>query len=96
MAKVIMRYEVTNYKEIEMEVPDEVYERVMRAKTALEELPTEKWYRAETNERHEWNAALDELEEHLDFDTPYNNDPWADYIYINGVSTEDGEELIGW
>ena len=27
MAKVIMRYEVTNYKEIEMEVPDEVLQR---------------------------------------------------------------------
>lgn len=100
MAKVIMRYEVTNYKEIEMEVPDEVYNDVMETKKALEEyaekarMTNSNWW--ESAEHDRYDHACDRLEEWLDFDAPYNDDPWADNIYILGINTEDGEELIGW
>lgn len=100
MAKVIMRYEVTNYKEIEMEVPDEVYNDVMKAKKGLEDyvknprMTNSNWW--ESAEHDRYNEACDRLEEYLDFDRPYTDDPWADYIYILGINTEDGEELIGW
>lgn len=100
MAKVIMKYEVTNYKEIEMEVPDEVYNNVVETKKALEDyvekarMTANSWW--ESAEHNNYNHACDELQEYLDFDKPYNDDPWADDIYILGINTEDGEELIGW
>lgn len=100
MAKVIMRYEVTNYKEIEMEVPDEVYNDVMETKKVLEDyaekarMTNSNWW--ESVEHDNYDHACDRLEEWLDFDAPYNDDPWADNIYILGINTEDGEELIGW
>lgn len=100
MAKVIMRYEVTNYKEIEMEVPDEVYNDVMETKKVLEDyaekarMTNSNWWKS--IERDNYDHACDRLEEWLDFDAPYNDDPWADHIYILGINTEDGEELIGW
>lgn len=97
MAKVIMRYEVTNYKEIEMEVPDEVYNDVMETKKVLKKkarTTNDNWW--ESIEHDRYDHACDRLEEWLDFDAPYNDDPWADNIYILGINTEDGEELIGW
>lgn len=100
MAKVVMRYEVTNYKEIEMEVPDEVYNEALKTKKKLEDYVNSTspadvhWWESEWRERYD--NACDKLQEWLDFDAPYNDDPWADNIYILGINTEDGEELIGW
>ena len=96
MAKVIMRYEVTNYKEIEMEVPDEIYNDVMETKKVLEAFSAnnDRWW--ESVEHDNYDHACDRLEEWLDFDAPYIDDPWANNIYILGINTEDGEELIGW
>ena len=100
MAKVIMKYEVTNYKEIVMEVPDEVYNNVIEAKRKLEEIVKRNrltdvpWW--DSAEQDHYNDTCDRLEEYLDFDAPYTDDPWANNIYILGINTEDGEELIGW
>lgn len=100
MAKVIMRYEVTFNDTLEVEVPDEVYSEVLKTKKELEDYvnsasPADtRWWESEWRERYD--NACDKLEKYIDSDAPYHEHPDVDYIYINSLETEDGEELIGW
>ena len=100
MAKVIMRYEVTFNDYLEVEVPDEVYNEVLKTKKDLEDYvnstnPADvRWWENEWRERYD--NACDKLEAYINPDAPYHEHPDVDYIYINALETEDGEELIGW
>ena len=100
MAKVIMRFEVTYNDSLEVEVPDEVYNEVVKTKKELEDYVNSTspadvhWWESEWRERYD--NACDKLQEYIDPDAPYHAYSNADYIYINALETEDGEELIGW
>jgi hypothetical protein len=62
---------------------------------AEKERPTgENWW--DSIEHDRYDHACDRLEEYIDIDAPYKETPDADYIYINALETEDGDELIGW
>lgn len=100
MAKVMMRYEATYTKWLEVEVPDEIFNDVVKTKREWEEyaekarLTDGNWW--DSVEHDNYDHACDRLEEYIDFDAPYKELPDADYIYINSLETEDGDELIGW
>lgn len=100
MAKVIMRYEVTYNDSLEVEVPDEVYNEVLKTKKELVNYVNSTspadvhWWESKWRERYD--EACNKLQKYIDFDAPYKEYPDTDDIYINALETEDGKELIGW
>lgn len=95
MAKVIMRYEATYNKYLEIEVPDKVYNDVMTAKKELKDFvhncsPDMNWWNSV--EYNRYDHACKNLEQYIDFNAPYTTTPDADYIYINSLEMDGDEE----